>query len=205
VRLRPDGGTGLLVTSLDAFVAYQTGRAWIWERQALVRARGVAGDVALSRQFATARKRCLAAPFGTDQSAKPDARPDLRAEITAMRARWRAERDRSDATSFDLKQGAGGLVDIEFLLQAIVLQEAARHPALLASGNTPTLIGACVAAGLLDPEQGGALAAAHAAFLHRALACTLDARPRVVPRTADLETHAAAVLDVARASGLAFR
>src|SRR5690606_23010112 len=193
VRLRPDGGTGLLVTSLDAFVAYQTGRAWVWERQALVRARGVAGDVALSRQFATARQRCLAAPFGTDGSTQPDAQPDLRAEITAMRARWRAARDRSDADSFDLTQGAGGLVDIEFLLQAMVLQHAAHHPRLLASGNTPDLIGACVAAGLLRAEQGEALAAAHAAFLHRALACTLDARPRVVPRTADLEAHAAAV------------
>jgi glutamate-ammonia-ligase adenylyltransferase len=205
VRLRPDGGTGLLVTSFDAFVAYQTGRAWIWERQALVRARGVAGDAVLSRKFAAARERCLVAPFAADDPERSAAPVDVRAEIVAMRARWRAERDRSDAASFDLKQGAGGLVDIEFLLQAIVLQEAARHPQLLASGNTPALVGACVAAGSLRTEQGEALAAAHSAFLQRALACTLDARPRVVPRTAGLEAHAFAVLDVAHASGLAFR
>lgn len=203
VRLRPDGGTGLLVTSLDAFVAYQTGRAWIWERQALVRARSVAGDVALSRRFATARGRCLVAPLGTADGsvAKSDTPTDLHAEIVAMRSRWRTERDRSDDTLFDLKQGAGGLVDIEFLLQSLVLSHGGRHPSLLASGNTPALIGACVVAGVLDPSHGESLAAAHAVLLHRALARTLDARPRVVPRTPELEAHAAAVLAAVHACG----
>jgi glutamate-ammonia-ligase adenylyltransferase len=119
-----------------------------------------------------------------------------------MRARWRAERDRSNAHEFDLKQGVGGLVDIEFLLQALVLQHAAAHPSLLASGNSAELIATAATAGLLSAEDARALAQAHAALLARTLRCTLDARPRVVARSDEVECEAAVVRDVLMRSGL---
>lgn len=196
VRLRPDGAKGLLVTSLAAYVDYQRERAWTWEHQALVRARAVAGDVALGRRFAEARAALLCAPREA---------AGLRTQIGAMRARWRAERDRSDAHRFDLKQGIGGLVDIEFLLQALVLEHAATHPALLGSGNSAELIARLGAAGLLATAQTEALATAHAALLARALACTLDARSRLIERDATIERHTVAVSTIAATLELDFQ
>ncbi|HVV96161.1 MAG TPA: glutamine-synthetase adenylyltransferase, partial [Rhodanobacteraceae bacterium] len=126
----------------------------------------------------------------------------VREEIGTMRARWRAERDRSDAERFDLKQGIGGLVDIEFLLQGIVLLHAATKPALLASGSTPMLIAAAAEAGVLGDEDANALAEAHATLLARAIACTLDGRSRITALDAGLERQAGAVRRIVRASGL---
>jgi glutamate-ammonia-ligase adenylyltransferase len=195
VRLRPDGSKGMLVLSFAAYEAYQHERAWIWELQALVRARAVAGDRRLARRFAQARERLLAEPRDAHH---------LCAEIVAMRARWRAERDRSDERRFDLKQGAGGLVDIEFLLQGLVLQHASRYPSLLASGNSADLIATALAAGVLEPPRAAALAAAHAALLARAIGCTLDGRPRVAARDEVIAGHARCVLAAARGVGLDF-
>jgi len=195
VRLRPDGGKGMLVVSLDAFAEYQRERAWIWEQQALVRARVIAGDAATGSRFAELRAAALAQP--RDAAA-------VREQVMTMRTRWRTERDRSTATLLDLKQGAGTLLDIEFLLQALVLMHAHEYPGLLADGNTAALIAAAAAAGVLDSSQAQALAAAHSDLLGRALACTLDARPRLVPRDADLARHSASVLAAAAAAGLTF-
>ena len=102
----------------------------------------------------------------------------VRTEVVAMRARWRAERDRSDAQRFDLKQGAGGLVDIEFLLQALVLAGANAHTGLCASGNSDDLVSLLAHAGVLDADDAQALAQAHETLLDRSIRCTLDARPR---------------------------
>jgi glutamate-ammonia-ligase adenylyltransferase len=118
-----------------------------------------------------------------------------------MRTRWRNERDRSSATQFDLKQGAGGLVDIEFLLQGIVLQRAARFPTLLASGNTPALIAAAEQVGLIAPDDARRLAEAHSVLLAKSIACTLDGRSRIVARDADVERQIEAVRDIARVLG----
>jgi len=195
VRLRPDGSKGLLVTSLEAFADYQRERAWIWEQQALVRARPLVGDVGAMRRFAELRAQVLAAPR------QPD---DVRSQVTAMRARWRAERDRSDALHLDLKQGAGTLLDIEFILQTLVLLHAARQPRLLNSSNTAALIATGAQCGVLSATDAQSLAGAHAALLERALACTLDARPRLSPRDAALHAHTAAVLRIAHELGLDF-
>ena len=119
-----------------------------------------------------------------------------------MRSRWRAERDRSDAARFDLKQGAGGLVDIEFLLQGLVLQHAAAQPALLADGNTATLIAAAAGAGVMHEDDARTLADAHARLLARAIGCTLDGRSRIVQRDAEIEACAGSVRAVAQRIGL---
>src|SRR3546814_2348439 len=104
-----------------------------------------------------------------------------------MRQRWRAERDRSDERQFDLKQGHGGLLDIEFALQGLVLAHAGQHPKLLDVTANAGLIEACRLAGLLDSNQAAILGLAHAGLLQRALACTLDLRSRLAPRDTELE------------------
>ncbi|RDI97003.1 bifunctional [glutamate--ammonia ligase]-adenylyl-L-tyrosine phosphorylase/[glutamate--ammonia-ligase] adenylyltransferase [Dyella solisilvae] len=194
-RLRPDGSKGLLVSSLESFNAYQKSRAWTWEHQALLRARPIAGDAALHEQLSQVRREVLAVP--RDRAA-------VLLEVSNMRQRWRAERDRSDANLFDLKQGLGGLLDIEFALQGLVLAHAAAHPALLAITANAGLIEACRNAGLLDGRQAGIFAEAHAELLHRALACTLDLRSRIAPRDDELERLSANVQTVTAELGFTF-
>jgi [glutamine synthetase] adenylyltransferase / [glutamine synthetase]-adenylyl-L-tyrosine phosphorylase len=195
VRLRPDGAKGSLVVSMKAFADYQRERAWVWEQQALVRARPIAGGASTLTRFQTLRDAALAQPRDP---------ADVLSQVGAMRARWRAERDRSTTQLLDLKQGAGALLDIEFLLQALVLIHALRKPRILRSGNTATLIALARQADLLDGSQARALADAHELLLERSLSCTLDARSRLVERDTDLLRHTHAVLDVAAALGLKF-
>jgi glutamate-ammonia-ligase adenylyltransferase len=181
-RLRPDGAKGLLVVSLDGFAEYQRERAWTWEHQALVRARAVAGDPAIAAAFAAIRAEIIA---------RPRARAELAAEVARMRERWRGELDRSDRSRMDLKQGRGGTVDLEFLLQFEVLAGAAAAPALAGPTRTPELLDALAHTGAVDGPTARALREAHAMLLERGLDCTLDGQPRLAPREA--------VADAARA------
>jgi glutamate-ammonia-ligase adenylyltransferase len=194
-RLRPDGSKGLLVTSLGAFADYQRERAWTWEHQALLRARGIAGDTALLDGFARVRREVLSRLRDPAQVAH---------DVVEMRERWRRERDRSTDALFDLKQGTGGLLDLDFLLQGLVLAHAASHPALLAGHGTPAWLAACAEAGLLDRAQAAELGAAHATLLAAALSCTLDARPRLAARTPELEAASAIIRLAAAAAGFDF-
>ena len=194
-RLRPDGSKGLLVSSLESFTEYQRSRAWTWEHQALLRARPVAGDAALNADLMSVRREILAVPRD---------RASVLAEVADMRRRWRAERDRSDERQFDLKQGHGGLLDIEFALQGLVLAHAAEHPALLAATANAALIEACRTAGLLDAPQAEVFTRAHAELLRRALACTLDLRSRIAPREPALASLSAEVREVTDALGFDF-
>jgi glutamate-ammonia-ligase adenylyltransferase len=172
VRLRPDGAKGLLVSPLAGFAEYQRQRAWTWEHQALVRARCVAGDAALCAQFEAVRDAVLAQPRDADT---------LRTEVGAMRARMRAELDRSGPGGFDIKQGEAGLVDLEFLLQFLVLRDASLQPSLLSSRDTPGLLDAACDAGAMEADACASLRAAHAVLLDVGLRCTLDRRPRLLP------------------------
>ena len=195
MRLRPDGGKSLLVSSLGSYADYQQQRAWTWEHQALVRARPVAGDPTLGGDFEQVR----AATLGRERA--PAA---LLEDVTGMRRRMRAELDRSDGGRFDLKQGAGGLVDLEFLVQYLVLREAATHPGLLRPRATPSLLDALVAAGVLDAAAAVALAEAHAGLVEAGLGCTLDRRSRLVADDGALDRHRAQVGAAVAAHGLSF-
>src|SRR5690606_3322821 len=108
LRLRPSGASGLLVTSLHAFGKYQREQAWVWEQQALVRARPVAGCVQLSQRLRKLRHELLCQP-------RDDAH--RRQEVLAMCARMHASLDRPTEPVFHLKQDEGGIVDIEFMVQ----------------------------------------------------------------------------------------
>jgi glutamate-ammonia-ligase adenylyltransferase len=122
MRLRPSGASGLLVSSLAAFDRYQSSDAWTWEHQALVRARGVAGDPALLERIEALRRRVLC-------QQREEAR--LAQEVVSMRARMREHaRVSPQDQELELKQGYGGIVDIEFMVQYAVLAWAHREPAL---------------------------------------------------------------------------
>jgi glutamate-ammonia-ligase adenylyltransferase len=122
MRLRPNGKGGFLITGIDAFEAYQHENAWTWEHQALLRARAVAGDPALCARFEAVRRRSLTSDVHLQT---------LRTDVMEMRARMRRELSEAGAGQFDLKQDAGGIADIEFLVQYWVLAEAHRNPALV--------------------------------------------------------------------------
>lgn len=184
VRLRPDGAKGLLVSSLASFSEYQRERAWTWEHQALVRARAVTGDAELVADFDALRAQVLAHP--RDATALAD-------DVSSMRRRMRAELDRSDAAVFDLKQGEGGLVDLEFLLQFLLLRDAVDHPVLRSPRATPALLDAAQVAGSITPEGRASLLAAHASLLDAGMRCTLDRRPRRVPADAPIEAARATI------------
>jgi glutamate-ammonia-ligase adenylyltransferase len=195
VRLRPDGAKGLLVSTVSSFADYQRERAWTWEHQALVRARCVAGDAALCGTFDAVRGQTL-------QRARDPAR--LRDDVVAMRAKMRAELDRSGSAGFDLKQGAGGLVDLEFLLQFLVLRDAHVAPSLLHPRDTPGLLAALCEAGRLDADTCDALRAAHAALLDVGLRCTLDRRPRITTETDAIASARTVIRAACAGQGLAF-
>jgi len=155
MRLRPSGNSGLLVSSLDAFADYQHGEAWTWEHQALVRARVVAGDQGLADAFAVARDKVLAMPRDADK---------LRQEVREMRERMRSELGSRGATGFHLKQDRGGIVDIEFMVQYLVLRWGKEHPELLRHRDSIHLLGALAEAGLLQAADAGVLVEAYQAY-----------------------------------------
>jgi glutamate-ammonia-ligase adenylyltransferase len=121
-----------------------------------------------------------------------------------MRAEWRAQRDRSDAGHLDLKQGAGALLDIQFLLQGLVLMHAHAHPELAVHADTPRQLDDCVRTGTLPADAAEALHVAHAELLARALSATLAGTHRVVPRDLVLDARCTKVLEVARRAGFDF-
>jgi glutamate-ammonia-ligase adenylyltransferase len=121
-RLRPGGNRGMLVQSLAGFREYEFQDAWTWEHQSLLRARAVAGEPALREQFEQARIEVLR---------KAVRRDDLRQEVRRMRERMRENLSRARSGEFDLKQDAGGVADIEFLVQFWMLKWADRYPEIV--------------------------------------------------------------------------
>jgi glutamate-ammonia-ligase adenylyltransferase len=154
LRLRPNGSAGLLVSSLQAFEGYQRESAWLWEHQALTRARFAAGDVTLGARFETLRRDILSA------EREPAA---LAAEVVAMRRRMLDGHPNRSAL-FDLKHDPGGMVDVEFVVQYLVLAHAARHPELLDNVGNIALLGRAARAGLIDADDAADCARAYREF-----------------------------------------
>jgi [glutamine synthetase] adenylyltransferase / [glutamine synthetase]-adenylyl-L-tyrosine phosphorylase len=157
LRLRPDGVSGLLVSSLDAFRDYQLNRAWTWEHQALTRARWCAGDVSLAGPFEVIRAEVL--------SKRRDI-AKLKSEIVEMRQKMRLEKkDKPDA--LDLKNTKGGIVDIEFIVQYLILAYSGEHAEFLHNLGNFALLTRAAALGLIEEEQAAAAAKAYLAYRHR--------------------------------------
>lgn len=120
-RLRPSGASGLLVSPTDAFDEYQRQEAWTWEHQALVRARMIYGDAPLQQAFANTRHQILCLPREEHK---------LKQEVVEMRIKMRDHLGGKKAGRFMLKQDEGGITDIEFLAQYLVLRFSHQQPKL---------------------------------------------------------------------------
>ena len=148
LELRPDGRRGLTVNALDAFAQYQKDSAWTWEHQALTRARPVAGDKRLMEAFTRLRAEVLTRERDPEK---------LKKDVREMRAKMRRHLDHSGPEGFDVKHGPGGLTDIEFITQYLVLRHAHDHPALVEWSDNWRQADALVAARLLGAEQARVL------------------------------------------------
>ncbi|HYC37607.1 MAG TPA: bifunctional [glutamate--ammonia ligase]-adenylyl-L-tyrosine phosphorylase/[glutamate--ammonia-ligase] adenylyltransferase [Usitatibacter sp.] len=181
LRLRPDGAKGLLVGSIESFREYQEKRAWTWEHQALTRARACAGDPALGERFERLRDTLLA---------RPRERAKLLADIVAMRKRMRSEH-RADAR--EIKHVEGGVIDLEFCVQALVLAEGPAHPQLRENKGNHTLLKRAGDLGLLDPGLARAAADAYLAMRRRVHQAALNDEEKVRLAEGELEGELAAV------------
>ncbi|MFJ7882174.1 bifunctional [glutamate--ammonia ligase]-adenylyl-L-tyrosine phosphorylase/[glutamate--ammonia-ligase] adenylyltransferase [Pseudomonas sp. NPDC096917] len=167
MRLRPSGASGLLVSSLGAFERYQQNEAWTWEHQALVRARVLVG----CKQVGAAFEKVRAQVLGRERDL-----PTLRQEVSEMRAKMRdnlGTRITAAGTGdnaflptvpFDLKQDAGGIVDIEFMVQYAALAWSREHPALLRYTDNIRILEGLEQAGLMPATDASLLREAYKAF-----------------------------------------
>jgi len=171
MRLRPNGKGGFLMTGIDAFDRYQQHDAWTWEHQALLRARAIAGDRELCARFEATRRRVLCGAVHRDT---------LRADVAEMRKRMRRELSRAGAGQFDIKQDAGGIADIEFLVQYWVLAWAALHPRLLDYSDNIRQLEGLAAVGVLEAKTAEWLKEAYIGYRAVLHHLSLEGGERVV-------------------------
>jgi len=178
-RLRPNGQSGLLVSSLAAFSHYQQTEAWTWEHQALLRGRPVAGDAPLSAAFEDVRRNVLTGHVHRDS---------LQADVLEMRQKMRTELSRGTDEWFDLKQDPGGVTDIEFIVQYLVLKEACHDPGLIAWSDNIRQLEALAAAKILPVGDARILTDTYREFRRHMHRLALAGEPQLVRRgeTADL-------------------
>jgi glutamate-ammonia-ligase adenylyltransferase len=154
LQLRPSGSSGLLVSSVAAFEEYQERAAWAWEHQALTRARFCAGDRTVGDAFEAIRKKII------QRERDPAA---LAREVLAMREKMHAAHPNKSGL-FDLKHDRGGMIDIEFAVQTLVLAHAHRHPELTQNLGNIALLKMCAELGLIDAELAEACRNAYRKF-----------------------------------------
>ncbi|WMW82351.1 bifunctional [glutamate--ammonia ligase]-adenylyl-L-tyrosine phosphorylase/[glutamate--ammonia-ligase] adenylyltransferase [Undibacterium cyanobacteriorum] len=148
IALRPDGASGLMVSSLNSFARYQEKSAWLWEHQALTRARFCAGDKQIGAKFETIRSTVL-------RQTRDEAK--LKEEVIHMRKRMR-EANVNRTELFDLKHDFGGMIDIEFIVQFLILQYAQVHPELTGNLGNIALLKRCGELGLIPADLASATA-----------------------------------------------
>jgi glutamate-ammonia-ligase adenylyltransferase len=183
--LRPNGNSGLLVTSFTAYANYQERRgsntAWTWEHQAMTRARLVMGSPELAIRFDAVREAVMTA------ERDPQA---LAAEIVAMRNKVRAAHP-VRGSQFDVKHSVGGMVDVEFVVQYLVLSQSLVHPELRANSGNINLLERAEGAGLLRPGMGASAARAYRVLRQIQHRARLDEVPTQVEAVRVAEESAA--------------
>lgn len=184
--LRPDGASGMLVSSVQAFERYQESSAWVWEHQALTRARFCAGDTAIGDKFEAVRERVLR----KDRSAQEG---ELKAEVQKMRKKMRDAYPNRTAL-FDLKHDAGGMIDIEFIVQYLVLRYAAQYPQLTANAGNIALLRISGELGLIDTQLGTAVGDAYRAMRKLQHQLRLQGQDNARLDPAQVDQHSAQVV-----------
>lgn len=178
-RLRPDGSKGILVNRIDALETYLRETAWTWEHQALVRARAIAGDPELGRAFARMRRNILLLERDPGK---------LRQEVKDMRERMRRELGSKNTDTFDIKQDAGGIADIEFMVQYGALCWAARLGDYLDYTDNIRLLEGFAAAGLMRDDDIQVLKDAYRAYRGQVHRLALQEQSGVIS-TSDFRHH----------------
>ncbi len=148
MRLRPSGNSGVLTIHVDSFDQYQKEEAWTWEHQALVRARVIYGHEPLVQRFNQSRLTVLSTARDDDA---------LKAEVVKMRNKMRDHLDKSTAEEADIKQASGGLVDIEFIVQYLVLKHCHQCVDLATYSDNVRILGRLIDAQIITQEQGDTL------------------------------------------------
>ena len=174
MRLRPDGDSGVLISDIDSFADYQLNRAWTWEHQALVRARPIAGSEKVIKRFSAIREKVLRTPRDPEK---------LRFDVVEMREKMRKHLDRGTEELFDLKESAGGIVDIEFIAQYLLLREAPLQTDMVLWSDNVRILDECSRLGILPDARCVLLKKTYLdlrGLYHR---YSLADRPRIVPRT----------------------
>lgn len=170
-RLRPSGASGLLVTSLNAFRTYQQEKAWVWEHQALLRARVITGSESLRAQFEQVRHDILC---------QPRDRAELRKQVIAMRQKMWESMASKDTRVFNLKKDPGGVTDIEFIVQFLILAHAHEHPELVRWSDNIRQLDSLQVAGVLPTDTAEALADAYRTLRDRIHELSLQEQEAVV-------------------------
>jgi glutamate-ammonia-ligase adenylyltransferase len=170
-RLRPSGHSGLLVVSTDGFEKYQEENAWTWEHQALLRSRPVAGSTEVACEFERIRADTLKNRVKRDSLLK---------DVLSMRQKMRANLDKSTPDQFDLKQGEGGIGDVEFLVQYLVLRNANREPELFHFTDNIRQLDALHASGVLQADDVLRLQDTYRTYRLCSHRLTLDGKPSLV-------------------------
>ena len=183
LALRPSGASGLMVSPLQGFERYQEENAWVWEHQALTRARYCAGDQEVGAAFEAIRERILR------RTREPG---PLAGEIVAMREKMHAAHPNRSAL-FDLKHDHGGMIDIEFAVQYLVLAHAHRHPGLTRNLGNIALLGMGADLGLLDPALAARARNAYREFRRLQHALRLNGAQFARVPAAQVQEHATAV------------
>ncbi len=186
MRLRPSGDAGMIVSHITSLGDYYENDAWTWEHQALVRARPLCGDRNLFARFEGIRKAILC---------KKRDRAVLLEEITSMREKIRTEHGNTDKTLFHLKQDEGGIIDIEFLVQYLVLANAHEHPEVTRWTDNIRILETMAANYIIDASSAGQLKAAYVALRAQVHKLNLQEKPPMVP-AAEYTDHRSAVLKI---------
>jgi glutamate-ammonia-ligase adenylyltransferase len=171
-RLRPSGAAGMLVTSTDAFADYQQNEAWTWEHQALVRARVVYGDPQLKAQFDSIRRDVLTA---TREGAT------LQTEVREMREKMRAHLGNKHRDRFDIKADEGGITDIEFITQYLVLRDAHSKPKLTRWSDNVRILELLAQNDIMDEHEALALTRAYTTLRDELHHLALQEQPGHLP------------------------
>ncbi len=184
MRLRPSGAAGLLVSSLGAFARYQENEAWTWEHQALVRARVLVGSQDVGQAFEKVRAQVLGKTrdLATLQQEVSEMRAKMRDNLgTKATAAGTAANAFEATASFDLKQDAGGIVDIEFMVQYAALAWSQSHPPLLRWTDNIRILEELEHAGLMPAEDASLLREAYKAYRSAAHRQALQKDAGVIP------------------------
>ena len=182
MRLRPSGSSGMLVSHFTSFQTYQSQDAWTWEHQALLRARVIIGDKHLADWFNQVREEILT---------RKRHKTELQKEVITMREKMRSSLTQKDSDSFDLKQDRGGMVDIEFLVQFLVLLNAHRFKELVTYPDNVRQIQALSETGIIDEKVAHLLRRIYLVYRATVHRLNLAEKPHTVPEGTfqDLRQH----------------